>query len=142
MMGELRSQRPGFPLFDCSVLETLMAGKPTILAVTEKRSIFGILCAILIKDFDVLCTDGFDLDAKSAAARDAESVIVDLEITRIDPIGLIEQLNGACPSLRLVGLVTVNGRHLIDQAKMAGARDVVLIPDDLDRLPSLIRSGP
>jgi DNA-binding NarL/FixJ family response regulator len=119
-----------------------MTSKPTILAVTEKRSIFGILCAILIKEFDVLCTDGFDLDAKSAAARDAESVIVDLEITRIDPIGLIEELNRACPSLRLVGLATANGRHLIEAAKIAGARDVLLIPDDLDRLPSLIRSRP
>jgi len=117
-----------------------MAGKPTILAVTEKKSIFGILCAILIKEFDVLCTDGFDLNAKSPTARQAKCVIVDLEISRVDPIVLIEELSQARSSPRIVALATANGRHLIDQAKIAGARDVLLVPDEIDRLPSLIHS--
>jgi DNA-binding NarL/FixJ family response regulator len=119
-----------------------MTSKPTILAVTEKRSIFGILCAILIKDHDVLCTDGSDLDSKSTTVNQAKCVVVDLEISRVDPIWLIEELSRARPSLRVVGLATANGRHLIEPAKMAGARDVLLIPDELDRLPSLIGSRP
>jgi DNA-binding NarL/FixJ family response regulator len=119
-----------------------MTSKPTILAVTEKRSIFGILCAILIKEHDVLCTDGSDLDSKSTMVNQAKCVVVDLEISRVDPIWLIEELSRARPSLRVVGLATANGRHLIEPAKMAGARDVLLIPDELDRLPSLIGSRP
>jgi DNA-binding NarL/FixJ family response regulator len=116
-----------------------MAGKPTILAVTEKRSIFGILCAILIKDFDVLCTDGFDLNAKSATVKEAKCVVVDLEIKRVNPVFLIEELSRTHPSLRVVGLATANGQHLIEQAKVAGARDILLVPDEVERLPSMIK---
>jgi DNA-binding NtrC family response regulator len=115
-----------------------MTGKPTILAVTEKRSIFGILCAILIKDFDVLCTDGADLDADSTIVREAKCVFVDLDISRVNPVVLIEELNQARPSLRIIGLATANAKDQTEQAKKAGARDVLLIPDEIDRLPSLI----
>ncbi len=117
-----------------------MAGKQTILAVTEKRSIFGILCAILIKDFDVLCSDGFDLNTDSTIAQQARCVVVDLGISRANPVVLIEELSAARPSLRVVGLTTANGQHLIQQAKKAGARDVLLVPDEIERLPSMIHN--
>jgi DNA-binding NarL/FixJ family response regulator len=118
-----------------------MAGKHSILAVTEKRSIFGILCAILIKDFDVLCSDGFDLNADSTIAQEAKCVVVDLGISRANPVVLIEELSAARPSLRVVGLATANGQHLVERAKKAGARDVLLVPDEIERLPSIIHSA-
>ena len=113
--------------------QAAMAGKPTILAVTDKRSIFGILCAILIKDFDISCTDGFDLNPKSRNVSEAKCVIVDLDISRTDPLVLIEELVRVRPSLRVVGLATANSRHLAEQAKIAGARDVLDVPDELAR---------
>jgi DNA-binding NtrC family response regulator len=117
----------------------IMAGKGTILAVTEKRSIFGILCAILIKDFDVLCSDGFDIDMDSATLSETKCVIVDLGISRVDPIDFIRDVNLAHPSLRILGLATAGSQQLGEQAKIAGARDVLSVPDEIDRLPSLVR---
>jgi DNA-binding NtrC family response regulator len=117
-----------------------MADKPTILAVTDKRSIFGILCAILIKDFDVSCTDGFGLNPQSRNVSEAKCVIVDLDISRTDPVVLIEELVRIHPSLRIVALATANSKHLAEQAKIAGARDVLSVPDEIDRLPSVVHA--
>jgi hypothetical protein len=117
-----------------------MTVKPTILAFTEKKSIFGILNAILTKDFDLFCSDSFDLNAMSDTVNEAKCALVDLEISRINPVMLIGELSRVQPLLRVVGLATANGKHLSEQAKIAGARDVLLVPDEIDRLPSMIRS--
>ncbi|MGB2804632.1 MAG: response regulator [Candidatus Zixiibacteriota bacterium] len=117
-----------------------MAGKSTILAVTERSSIFGMLCAILSKDFEVACPEDPDANVDSVIEFGAECVIVDLGMSRADPIACIRDLNKADPSQRVVGLATANVRHLAEQAKKVGARDVLTVPDEIDRLPSLIRT--
>lgn len=117
-----------------------MAGKGTIVAVTERSSIFGMLCAILSKDFEVLCPDVFNADVDSAISCEAEYAIVDLAISQVDPIAFIRDLSRAHPSQRVIGLATANVRHLAEQAKKVGARDVLLVPDEIERLPSLVRT--
>jgi len=117
----------------------IMAGKGTILAVTERSSIFEMLCAILSKDFEVLCPEGLDAGVDSVIEHGAKCVIVDLGMTRVDPIAFIRDLNRADPSQRVIGLATANVQHLGDQAKRVGARDVLVVPDEIDRLSSLIR---
>jgi DNA-binding NarL/FixJ family response regulator len=118
----------------------IMASKGTILAVTERSSIFGMLCAILSKDFEVACPEGPDADVDSVVELGAECVIVDLGISRADPIACIRDLNKADPPQRVIGLATANVQHLAEQAKTAGARDVLVVPDEIERLPSLIRT--
>ena len=118
-----------------------MAAKGTILAVTERSSIFGMLCAILSRDFEVDCPEGSDADVKSVIACKAKCVIVDLCITQVDPIALIRDLSQANLSQRVIGLATANVEHLAEAAKKEGARDVLVVPDEIDRLPSLIRNA-
>jgi two-component system chemotaxis response regulator CheY len=117
-----------------------MAGREKILAVTERSSIFGMLCAILSKEFEVTCPGGSDPDVESVIEQGAECVIVDLCVSRVDPIALIRDLKKADPSQRIIGLATANVQHLAEEAKKEGARDVLVVPDEIDRLPSLIGS--
>jgi len=117
-----------------------MAAKDTILAVTERSSIFGMLCAILSKDFEVACPEDPDTDVDSVIEHGAECIIVDLGMSRVDPIAFIRDLSQTHPSQRVIGLATANVRHLAEQAKNVGARDVLIVPDEIERLPSLIRT--
>jgi len=117
-----------------------MTGKAKILAVTERSSIFGMLCAILSKEFEVTCPEASAADVDSVIEQRAECVIVDLCVSQVDPIDLIRNLNHAKSSQRVIGLATANVQHLAEQAKKEGARDVLVVPDELDRLPSLIRN--
>ena len=117
-----------------------MAAKGTILAITERSSISGMLCAILSKDFEVLCPEGSDAEVDSVIMHRPKCVIVDLGMTRGDPIAFIRDLNQADQSQRVIGLATANVQHLGEQAKKVGARDALVVPDEIERLPSLIRT--
>ena len=117
-----------------------MADKGKILAVTERSSIFGMLCAILSKDFEVTCPEDSDVEVQSVIACGARCVIVDLGMSRVDPIAFIRDLNRADQPQRVIGLATANVQHLAEEAKKKGARDVLVVPDQIDRLPSLIRN--
>jgi DNA-binding NtrC family response regulator len=100
-----------------------------------------MLCAILSKDFEVDCPEGSDPDVNSVIEQRVECVIVDLCISRVDPIAFIRDLNQANQSQRVIGLATDNVKHLAEEAKKEGARDVLVVPDEIERLPSLIRNA-
>ena len=65
-------------------------------------------------------------------------VIVDLELTRTDPVVLTERVRQALPKIPIVGYCSHVEVELQTQAKMAGCTEVLARSSFVQRLPELL----
>jgi DNA-binding NtrC family response regulator len=63
---------------------------------------------------------------------------VDMGIRSASPLKLIQALARNGLSLVVVGLVRPGTKHLAEEAMLLGAREVLQLPDDVDKLPHCV----
>ena len=118
-----------------------MTARKSILAIDDSRTMRDMLTAALTgAGFDVtLAEDGVDGLEKLEAAKPS-AVITDMNMPRLDGMGVIEGIRSDARYARLPILVltTESGAELKQRAKSAGATGWVVKPFDQDKLVSVL----
>lgn len=118
-----------------------MTARKSILAIDDSRTMRDMLTAALTgAGFDVtVAEDGVDGLEKLEAARPS-AVITDMNMPRLDGMGVIEGIRSDARYARLPILVltTESGTELKQRAKSAGATGWVVKPFDQDKLVSVL----